>query len=123
MDISIFTIIAQWLGFEDVTGLVGTVGASAGVVITLSQSLKALWPKVINNSRVLYVSGALSLIPAVVQFWPQPFGVRGIAQALFVGAAIFLTATGIWSGIKTQMHKVGTTPSNASGGAKPPETP
>lgn len=116
MDITIFTTIAQWLGFDDVVGLMGTIAAAAGVVITLTQSLKVLLPKYIYNSRVLYVSAGLSLIPAAFQFWPNPFGLRGVAQAVFVGAAIFLTATGIWSGIKTQMHKVGTTPTNASGG-------
>ena len=120
MDISVFTMIAQWLGFGDVTGLIATIAAAAGVVVTLTQSAKALLPKLVNNSRVLYVSAGLSLLPAVVQFWPSPFGFRGVLQALFVGLAIFLTATGFWSGIKTQMHKSGTVASNASGGAKPP---
>lgn len=117
MDITIFTTIAQWLGFEDAVGLMGTVAASAAVVIALTQSFKALLPKYIYNSRVLYVSAALSLIPALFQFWPSPFGFRGLMQALFVGLSIFLTATGVWSSIKTQMHKVGTAPTNASGGA------
>jgi len=121
MDISIFTTIAQLLGFENVTGLMGTIGVSATTVIAITQAAKAWFPKVINNSRVVYVSAGLSLLPAVVQFWPQPFGFRGLLQGLFVGAATFATATGVWSGIKTQMHKMGTPASNASGGAK--ETP
>lgn len=117
MDISVFNMIAQLLGFDDPGALLSVVGGGAAAVMTLSQSVKALLPKLINNSKVLYFSAAASIIPAVYGYWPAPFALKGLLQGAFVGVAIFLTATGIWSGLKTVAHKVGTPATNASGGA------
>lgn len=118
MDVTVFNMIAQLLGFEDPAAVLTVVGGGAAAVIALTQALKALLPTLINNSRVLYVSGVVSVLPAIYAYWPAPFAFRGILQGIFVGLAIFLTSTGVWSGLKTMAHKVGTPASNPSGGGK-----
>lgn len=120
-------LLNQLLGvinaISQATGIPILVGAgAAGGIVILTQSLKALFPKVINNSRNLYVVFGQALLVSLVTFWPTLTTFKGILGMLLTTGFTGLTAIGLWSGAKTMVHKAGTVASNASGGAKPTTT-
>ncbi len=106
-------ILSLLQGIADHFGLnfAGLIGVAAGVMVVVNY-FKATSPfnKIVQGNNVPYVVAILSLVANAVTLWGSWLALL-IATALTTAIAI-----GGWATIKTVAHKVGTAPTNASGG-------
>ena len=111
MDIlSIIQAISDFLGLDFASLL-----ASAAAITVLINFLKSTAPfkDWVTGSRIPYITGGIAVIISLVTLW-------GLIWWQILSAAVLITvlSVGGWATAKMLVHKIGTQPTNKSGGKK-----
>lgn len=110
MDIvNILQNISGFFGLD--WGSLVTIAISVTVVVNFLKATKP-FANFVQGGSIPYVTAVLSLAVCAVTMW-------GAWLSILVGAGLItVLSVGGWATAKTLIHKVGTEPTNSSGGSK-----
>lgn len=109
--LQIFQAIADYLGLD-----FGSLLLAASGVTVLVNFLKATPPfsSWVQGNVIIFITFILSFVVSAVTYWSNFLLVPFLVSGLLIG----VLSVGGWATLKILAHKVGTVPTNKSGGHK-----